>query len=271
MGKIQLSDFYNAKHFCFDESTRACLRICGFHSSFCYTDDLSIGPLIPYDSSDRMNYFLAYAFIGDSAYKYNRAYIRNHIQNNADFLNAITKKNDSMVIWFSNASWEYIGALFALSLIDDDNDICLINCSEHIHPHTGKPFITSAQAGFISDEPECDNDFIKLIKECDKSDQKIARMEQEWISVRQEPEKVRLIKNGQLLLRDEESMIEIIKTYVQEEADYDIDTLLYKVQSKMISNEKISVSPKFIFTFILKHYQHFIGRNDIFKCRQPKL
>lgn len=61
-------------------------------------------------------------------------------------------------------------------------------------------------------------------------------------------------------------MIEIIKTYVQEEADYDIDTLLYKVQSKMISNEKISVSPKFIFTFILKHYQHFIGRNDIFKC-----
>ena len=57
----------------------------------------------------------------------------------------------------------------------------------------------------------------------------------------------------------------------QEEADYDIDTLLYKVQSKMISNEKISVSPKFIFTFILKHYQHFIGRNDIFKCRQPKL
>lgn len=96
-------------------------------------------------------------------------------------------------------------------------------------------------------------------------------MKQEWISVKQESEKVRLIKNGQLLLRDEESMIKIIKTFVQEEADYDIDTLLYKVQSKMISNEKISVSPKFIFTFILKHYQHFIGRNDIFKCRQPKL
>lgn len=53
MGKKQLSDFYNAKHFCFDESTRACLRTCGFHSSFCYTDDLSIGPLIPYDSSDQ--------------------------------------------------------------------------------------------------------------------------------------------------------------------------------------------------------------------------